>query len=76
MKVDNFSIYSTKDLSRIFNNLIKEYQINNNLSDKILIGPHQTRKIGGSISIENGADMTLLLKIMGFSSLKVIFKEL
>ena len=71
----NKSKYTTLDISKIFINLINDYQTRNKLDTNIQIGPHNTRKIAGAICMAHGVDLIYLAKVMGFSSPTIMKKN-
>ena len=62
----NKSIYTISDMSKIFINLINDYQASNRLDTNIQIGPHNTRKVAGTICMAHGVDLIYLAKVMVF----------
>ena len=75
IKRDRSSPYSIIELSNVFTNLIKFYRRDARLSLKIQIGPHNTRKFGGSYSLEMGTEIKTIIKVMGFSSPSILKKN-
>ena len=62
-------------MSKIFINLINDYQASNSLDTNIQIGPHNTRKVVGAICMAHGVDLIFLAKVMGFSSPTIMKKN-
>ena len=64
-----------KYLSNIFIELIKDTRIFNDLNPEIPIGPHQTKKLSASYSLQIGQDLEKVRKTMGFSTIRIMLKN-
>ena len=71
----NKTNYTISDMSKIFINLINDYQASNRLDTNIQIEPHNTMKVVGAICMAHGVDLIYLAKVMFFFSPTIMKKN-
>ena len=67
------SIFTISDMSKIFINLINDYQASNRLDTNIQIGPHNTR-VRELFCINHGVDLIYFAKVINVSSPTIMKK--
>ena len=65
----------TKFLTKTFIDLVKDCRYYNDLNPDISIGPHQVKKLSASYGLQVGQDIEKLRKTMGFSKVRIMFKN-